>query len=174
MTCTRLKKPFLFAAAVVVCVVGAGCRLWWEGGVSPPTSAQFPPAHVPHGASATLHVSGDIIEGELLAVETDALVVLIRSSSADLVGKLARFSFDAILVAEFPYAGGYVFNGDRAPPDGTTALTTSLRADNTNLLANRDRLRLLARYPQGIGRELLALLEEAYGAMESLVPSGVR
>lgn len=172
MTPTRLKKKFLFAA--VVCVVGSGCRLWWDGGVSPPTLAEFPQAHVPHGSPATVHVPGDIIEGELLAVDTDALVLLIRSSSAGLVGRLAHVSFSTILLAEFPYAGAYVFNGDRNPPNGTSALTTSLRVDGTSLVANRDNLRLLARYPQGVDGELLALLEEAHGAMESLGPGGVR
>ena len=171
MTPASLKKKLMFAG--VVCIVGASCI---QGGVRSPTRGQFPPAHQPQGVPSFLYLPGNSIQGELLAVERDALILLVTASpEVELEGRLARVPFNAISRAEFMFAGDVVADPDDYSPPSESLLTESLVAEGIDIAVDpsvRERLRLLARYPQGVGGELLARLDEAYGAMETLEPGG--
>ncbi len=162
MTRIRFEKRRSFA--LIMCIIGAGCA-----GSDRPLPSTFPPAYQPSGVPAFLYLSGDSIHGEVLTVEAEALILLVHASSpAGLSGKLARIPFHAITLAEFMYAGS---SQDRRRPHAFMVTEGSRIASDP---AIRGRLRFLARYPQGASPDLLARLQEAYGAIEVLEPVGIR
>jgi len=105
------------------------------------TSRSYPPATGPAGATVTLELTGKRhVVGELLAVEDTTLLVLQER-------ELVRVPLPLITSGKAPKLS---FSGQ------------SLTGEP------RERLRLISRYPQGVGAELEARLLEAYGQ------SGVR
>ena len=169
MTFARPSNRWVFAG--MICLLESGCTPKVVGG---PTNAQFPPAHQPQGVTAFLDLDdGTDLEGELLAVEAGALILVVATSSASgLDGRLVRVPLFPIRRALILFAGDFTVTWPApSPPPIDSPLAEVLDTDGASLVteeAIRDRLRLLARYPQGIGEELLTRLQGAYGAMEVL------
>lgn len=133
-----------------------------------PEVDQFPPAQHPAGVASLLYVAGDTLNTEVLAVEEDALLVLVDPSGQHrLAGKLARIPFLGITRSRFAHSGGFSgfrsLAGHVAPWEVTGE---ELAADPVG----RANVRLLSRYPQGVSDELLVRLEAAYGILEILEP----
>ena len=140
-----------------------------------PKVDRFPPAQHPSGIASLLYVAGDTLDAEVLAVEEDALLVLVDSAGQHrLAGRLARIPFPGITRGRFAHAGGV----RRGFFDRGFALSANVRpyeATGEDLAANpedRANLQLLSRYPQGVSGDLLARLEAAYGELETLDPDG--
>lgn len=107
-------------------------------------AGKFEPARGPRGVSATLQlIDRGRLEGELLAVADSALII--RSTS------IAVVRYPSIRTGQFRQVG-YVQFRSRPP-------------------SNRDReqLRLVSRFPQGLGPELMKHLLQAYGQSEPTV-----
>lgn len=111
------------------------------------TADKFVPTHTPDGVAVHLVVGTVPLTGELIEVRDDALVIR--------TGKILRL---------VPYA-----------------IVTSARADQTNVTIsggrapsrqNQERLRLLSRFPQGLGPDLLDRLLRAYGQAQLAGPTG--
>ena len=162
------KTPSVLAG--MVCLLMPACSYG-------PKVDRFPPAQHPAGVASLLYVSSDTLNAELLAVEEDALVVLVDSAGHHrLAGKLARIPFLGITRSRFAHAGGI-----RRGFFGRGSFRSLLRqvrpyeATGEELAADpvgRANVRLLSRYPQGVSGDLLARLEEAYGELETLDPGG--
>ena len=135
-----------------------------------PKVDRFPPAQHPSGIASLLYVARDTLDAEVLAVEEDALLVLVDSAGQHrLAGRLARIPFPRITRGRFAHAGG-VRRGF-----SLSANVRPYEATGEDLAANpedRANLQLLSRYPQGVGDELLGRLEAAYGELETLDPDG--
>lgn len=140
-----------------------------------PKVDRFPPAQHPSGIASLLYVAGDTLDAEVLAVEEDALLVLVDSSGQHrLAGRLARIPFLGITRGRFAHAGG-VRGGFFGGGFSLSANVRPYEATGEDLAANfeaRAHLQLLSRYPQGVNDELLARLEVAYGELETLDPDG--
>jgi hypothetical protein len=103
-----------------------------------PALAEYGPAHQPSGIGVRIDLrSGPDISGELLAVETDALVV--RSEE-----RLLRVPVELIRSAE------------AQPMSGRTEITRTFL----------DRAKLHSRFPGGITPDIERALLEAYGQAE--------
>ncbi|MDE0476392.1 MAG: hypothetical protein OXI50_17710 [Gammaproteobacteria bacterium] len=145
-----------------------------------PKVDRFPPAQHPSGIASLLYVAGDTLDAEVLAVEEDALLVLVDSSGQHrLAGRLARIPFPGITRGRFAHAGGvrrgFFGGGFFGRGFSLSANVRPYEATGEDLAANpedRANLQLLSRYPQGVGDELLARLEAAYGELETLDPDG--
>ena len=131
------------------------------------------PATRPAGIASVLDLGGDPLQAEVLALEEDALIVLVdRVPQHDLAGRLARIPFTGIRTAEFANADGFEYSGwtylfslgPPRPPESRSLVLHDLTLDSET----HERLRLLSRYPQGLNAELLARLEGVYGEMETL------
>lgn len=138
-----------------------------------PDVNEFAPATRPAGVAAVLDLGGDILRAEILALDDDALIVLVdRTPQHTMAGRLARIPLAGIHAAEFENAGGFDYSfwtfflawGPPEPPDPLSLITQDAAADP----AIHERLNLMARYPQGVNAELLARLEGVYGEMETL------
>jgi hypothetical protein len=118
----------LYRLVVPAVLLAGGCQVG--------TSAKgYAPATGPAGAMVTIELgSGERVEGELLAVEDTALLVLRQ-------GALIRMPIGAIVSGKAPKVS---FN----------------RQNLTE--RTRERLRLISRYPQGVSAELEARLLEVY------------
>ena len=160
----RYPKARLLVAAIISLLVPA-CSYG-------PRVEDFPPARQPAGVVSTLYLGDEILQAEVLAVEEDALLVLgDQSSPHRLAGKLARIPLSILRRGQFAHAGGFRYNifsylvaygsEDMEPYEATGADLAASPLD-------RDNLRLLSRYPQGVSEELLARLEAAYGEIEAL------
>lgn len=158
-----------------------------------PNIDTFSPALGPRGTTAWLHVAGDSLRAEVLAVEGAALLVLVDEAPPHrLAGRLARVPFTAIGRGELAHASGVPYNvfeyafmfwfsiacaiggcedldsrWDKQP--GTRVGDGASFAADSELL---HRLRLLSRYPQGVDDQLLARLETTYGETAALEPGG--
>ena len=100
-----------------------------------PSVKRYAPAHGPAGATVQLGLPGDrTVGGELLAVEDSTLLLLEAR-------QLVRVDIASIRSLRGPNISTRAF-GD----------------------AERERLRLISRYPQGVSPELEASLLRAYGA----------
>ena len=169
MTFARLSNRWVFAG--MICLLESGCTPKVVGG---PTREQFPPAHQPQGIPAFLDLDdGTSLEGEILAVQDYALILLVSNSSTSrLEGRLVRVSLYPIHRALILFAGDFTLSRlNPFPPPSDSPFARVLDTNGASLITEhsvRDRLRLLARYPQGIGEELLVRLQGAYGAMEVL------
>lgn len=106
------------------------------------TVARFAPATGPRGLSTTLTTSsGEALEGELLEVRETGLLVGTERS-------IVYVPYSATRSVRFRDIG--LTLGDGRPPS----------------VAQRDRLRLLSRFPQGLSPPLLRQLLEARGQSE--------
>ena len=137
-----------------------------------PDVNEFAPATRPAGIAAVLDLGSDTLRAEILALDDDALVVLVdRTPQHTMAGRLARIPLTGIHTAQFMNAGGFDYSfwafffawGPPEPPDPLSLVVQDV-ADP----ATHERLHLLARYPQGIDAGLLARLEGVYGEMETL------
>jgi hypothetical protein len=106
------------------------------GCVIGPTLAKFEPAHVPTGLAVRLVTNAGTVVGELLEVREDALLV----DAADVI---TLVPYNAIKSANTSAQARIRFGGGRAPD-----------------ASERNRLRLLSRFPQGLSPPLLQRLLE--------------
>lgn len=104
----------------------------------------YRPATEPAGVQAALRVgAGEQLEGELLALEEGGLLVLAGNV-------IYRVPWAGVLRARFPEASTELaFRGPEAPRP-----------------AVREELRLLSRFPQGVGDDLMRRLLRAHGQAE--------
>lgn len=121
-------------AAVVAAVVATGCVL----GATP---AKFRPAQTPGGIELSLRLEERLVSGEILAVEDSAFLMTVRTPdpATGSLPRLARVPFRSIR-----HATGAV----NLTPPWTHA--------------DLERVRLMARYPQGVNAALEARLVAAY------------
>lgn len=138
-----------------------------------PDVNEFAPATRPAGIAAVLDLGSDTLRAEILALDDDALIVLVdRTPQHTMAGRLARIPLTGIHTAEFENAGGFDYSfwtflfawGPPEPPDPLSLVTLGDAADP----AIHESLHLLARYPQGLDAGLIARLEGVYGEMETL------
>ena len=138
-----------------------------------PEVRQFSPATRPEGIATALDLGSDTLQAEILALEEDALIVLVdRLPQHRLAGRLARVPFRGVRTVEFANADGFDYSfwefflsfAPPEPPDPLSLATDEIIPDSET----HERLRLLSRYPQGLNAELLARLEGVYGEMETL------
>lgn len=130
------------AGIVVLILACTGCSVG-------PQIHEFDPAHEPAGirAEVTTHstVPGEIkLSGEILAI-TDAGVLLLRES--DETPRIVQIPYEVLRTVD--------------PAQGRVVKVSALAIEERP--ARIGRLRLLARYPQGIAPELLQALLRAYG-----------
>lgn len=125
---------------LVLVALLAGCRLGT-------TLPEFVPARSPEGVRTTLRLRAGRVEGELLAVVDTALV-------------LRRFA-DTPPIVLVPYRAivAGAFHQVRA----------SLEGGHPPRAADRERLRLVSRFPQGLSPELWQRLLAGYGQAEPVV-----
>lgn len=138
-----------------------------------PDVNEFAPVTRPAGIAAVLDLGSDTLRAEILALDDDALIVLVdRTPQYAMAGRLARIPLTGIHTAQFMNAGGFDYSfwaftfawGPPDPPDPLPLVIQDVAADP----AIHERLRLLSRYPQGLDAGLLARLEGVYGEMETL------
>lgn len=166
MTMRHLDNKLVFAGIVSAMI--SACIPYYG-----PEVNQYSPATRPEGIATALDLGSDTLLAEVLAVEEDALVVLVdRLPRHGMAGRLARVPLSGVRTAEFANADGFDYSfwtyflslGPPAPPDPRTLVMHDGALDSET----HDRLRLLSRYPQGLNAELLARLEGVYGEMETL------
>ncbi|MFN2315964.1 MAG: hypothetical protein ABR551_03035 [Gemmatimonadales bacterium] len=126
--------PREWMTVVVAAVVATGC-------VMGATPAKFPPAQTPGGIELSLRLEERLVTGEILAVEDSAFLITVRAPDPDTSGlpRLARVPFQSIRRA----SGAVTFT----PPWNPATL---------------ERIRRMARYPQGVDAALEARLVAAY------------
>ena len=166
MTMLRPASPLAFAG--LMSALMSACIPYYGPDVN-----EFAPATRPAGIAAVLDMGSDTLRAEILALDDDALIVLVdRTPQYAMAGRLARIPLAGIHTAEFENAGGFDYSfwtfvfswGPPKPPDPLSLVTEAGAADS----ATRERLNLLARYPQGLDAGLLTRLEGVYGEMETL------
>ena len=144
-----------------------------------PDVNELSPATRPAGIASVLDLGSDTLQAEILALEEDALIVLVdRLPQHRMAGRLARIPFSGIRTGEFANADGFDYSfwkysfswGPPKPPDPQSLVTDGVVSEP----AIHERLRLLVRYPQGVNDDLLARLEAVYGEMETLERADVR
>lgn len=154
--------------AGIVCVLMSACIPYYG-----PRVGELAPATRPAGIASVLDLGGDPLQAEVLALEEDALIVLVdRVPQHGMAGRLARIPFTGIRTAEFANADDFEYNawtflfsiGPPAPPEARSLVLHDVTLDSET----HERLRLLSRYPQGLNAELLARLEGVYGGLETL------
>lgn len=107
-------------------------------------TTNFAVAQQPAGVATTLELGRTVMRGELLAVEDNALIVLSDQ-------QITRVPYTSIRKATF-------------------AQTRVSIRDYVVTNADRDKLRLLSRYPQGLTPALLRSLLAAYRQSEVAAP----
>lgn len=128
------------AAAAAIALLVASCRL----GTTVP---KFMPAQTPEGVRATLLLRSGRVSGELLAV-TDSALVIRRYTAAP---PIALVPYKAIHGSSFHQVGATLEGGH--PP----------RA------ADRETLRLVSRFPQGLSPDLFQRLLAGHAQTEAVV-----
>jgi hypothetical protein len=121
-------------AAVLLAGISAACSIGTR-------VKGFQPALRPEGVTATLHLAAGQVEAEVLAIDDTALIV--RRFQDSLPVAVVRFR--AIREAAFRQVGATMAGG--RPPRSV----------------DRERIRLVSRFPQGLTPELLQSLLAAYG-----------
>lgn len=163
---TRARSQLLFLA--IISLIGSACY--------GPRLDQFPPAREPAGIVASLTLANDSLLVELLALEEDALLVLVDDGSQHrLAGRLARIPYNRIQTGQFEHAGRVSYGvwhfltefGFASVMPETHVAEGGEVARDPELL---ERLRLLSRYPQGVSEALLTRLEAAYGELATPGP----
>ena len=154
--------------AGIICVLMSACIPYYG-----PRVSELAPATRPAGIASVIDLGGDPLQAEVLALEEDALIVLVdRVPQHAMAGRLARIPFAGIRTAEFASADDFEYNawtflfslGPPGPPGARSLVLHDVTLD----AETHERLRLLSRYPQGLNAELLARLEGVYGDMETL------
>ena len=154
--------------AGIVCLLMSACIPYYGPNVS-----ELVPATRPAGIASVLDLGSDTLRAEVLALEEDALIVLVdRLPPHILGGRLARVPFAGIHRGQFENAGEFQYSVweytfSLAPP-GPVQPRSLVTGDVNPDSETHERLRLLSRYPQGLDAELLARLEGVYGEMETL------
>lgn len=165
---TMLRPASHLAFAGLVSALMSACIPYYGPDVN-----EFAPATRPAGIAAVLDLGGDTLRAEILALDDDALIVLVdRTPQYPMAGMLARIPLTGIHTAEFENAGGFDYSvwtflfswGPPTPPDPLSLVTQGVAADPDI----HEGLNLLARYPQGLDAGLLARLEGVYGELETL------
>jgi hypothetical protein len=128
------------ATAVAVALLAAGCRLGT-------TAPKFVPSLAPEGVRATLVLRSGRVTGELLAVTDSALVIRRYAETPP----IAFVRYRAIYSSSFHQVGA-ALEGGRPP-----------RAED------RETLRLVSRFPQGLSPELLQQLLSGYAQTDPVV-----
>ena len=162
----HLDSKLVFAA--IVSVMMSACIPYYGPDVS-----QYSPATRPEGIATALDLGSDTLQAEILALEDDALIVLVdRLPQHGMAGRLARVPLSGVRTAEFANADGFDYSfwtyflsfAPPGPPDARALVIQDGALDSET----HERLRLLSRYPQGLNDELLARLEGVYGEMATL------
>ena len=160
--------PHYLVRAGIICVLMSACIPYYG-----PRVSELAPATRPAGIASVLDLGGDPLQAEVLALEDDALIVLVdRVPQHVMAGRLARIPFAGIRTAEFATADDFDYSawtflfslGPPSPPENRSLVLHDVTLDSET----HERLRLLSRYPQGLNAELLARLEGVYGGMETL------
>lgn len=163
-----MLRPTNLAFASLMSALMSACIPYYGPDVN-----EFAPATRPAGIAVVLDLGSDTLRAEILALDEDALIVLVdRTPQYAMAGRLARIPLAGIHTAQFMNAGGFDYSvwaflfawGPPDPPDPLPLVIQGVAADP----ATRERLNLLARYPQGLDAGLLARLEGVYGEMETL------
>jgi hypothetical protein len=137
-------------AIVLLAEIAGGC-------VHGMTREKFRPAQDPHGIETRITTSAAEFAGELIEIRAAGLVLLSdhvtslpRSGTTTAEQKLRLIPYGAIRSSRFEQldSGLYITDG-RTPPD-----------------KNRERLRLVSRFPQGLSSEVLSQLLKEYGQTE--------
>jgi hypothetical protein len=124
----------LRSVALLVAAVSAACSVGTR-------VARFQPALRPEGVIATLHLASGPVEAEVLAIDDTALIV--RRLQDSLPVAVVRF---------------------KAIRDGTFhQVSAVISAGRPPRAVDRERIRLVSRFPQGLTPELLQSLLAAYG-----------
>src|SRR5207237_2147736 len=105
------------------------------------TADKFAPAKAPQGVVVHLVIGTAPLDGELLEVRDEAVVIV--------AGKALRLVPYAVVTHSSIDQTKVVISGGRAPSS-----------------EDRERLRLLSRFPQGLGSDVLERLLRAYGQTE--------
>ena len=168
----RLDKQLIFAA--VMSLMMSACTPWYG-----PDLAEHAPATRPAGIASVLDLGSDTLRAEVLALEDDALIVLVdRSPEHRVAGRLARVPWAGIRTARFANASDidysfWTFFLSLSPPEPRKQLPLVTQGIDPDP-AVRERLRMLARYPQGVNDDLLSRLEAVYGEMATVERADVR
>jgi hypothetical protein len=142
-----MKGPI---AIVLLTGIAGGCAYGM-------TSEKFRPAQDPHGIETRITTSAAEFAGELIEIRAAGLVLLSehvmslpRSGTTTAERRLRLIPYGAIQASRFEQLDPrlYIIDG-RTPPD-----------------KERDRLRLVSRFPQGLSAEVLSQLLKAYGQTE--------
>ena len=166
MTMRNFHNKLVFAG--IVSFMMSACIPYYG-----PDVHELAPATRPAGIASVLDLGSDTLQAEILALEEDALIVLVdRIPQDEMAGRLARVPFTGIRTAEFANADGFDYSfwkfflslGPPRPPEARSLVIHGGALGP----AIHERLRLLARFPQGVNDELLARLEAVYGEMEAV------
>jgi hypothetical protein len=110
---------------------------------------KFPLAHGPRGATAVVSTSTEVVSGELLEVRPDAMLLLTHSRRQ---GRTDQAERRLVLV-------GYSVPREARFAELHETLSRGFAPD----AAQRERLRLVSRFPQGVSADLLKLLLDDCG-----------
>jgi hypothetical protein len=135
----RRDRVGAIAGPLALVIVCAGCAVGAR-------LAKFPLAHGPEGATAEITVGTKAVQGELLEVRPDGMLLL--TGMAPVGRRLLVVGYDVPRKADFPVVGETLPRGS-APG-----------------AAQRERLRLVSRFPQGVSADLLKRLLQDCGQAE--------
>jgi len=127
-----------YCGLLVLCAVMSACSYGTR-------IADFRPAHNPNGANVRVSTGAGDLSGELIEMRDSGFVLLTAGSS-----KLHLVRFDQVRSAKFEQVGSL-------PGDGRTPSARQ-----------RERLRLVSRFPQGMSPQLLETLLKTHGQTELL------
>jgi hypothetical protein len=143
-------------ASLVLALAIIGCQLG-------PQIEDFEPARRPEGISANIELrrsitGGGHLEGELLEVRADGLLLNTRRAEAGgrVTRRLVFVPYTAIETATFDELSLHVLEEHDSGTEGIAASAKSPGPD-------REKLRLLSRFPQGLSPALLEKLLAAEG-----------
>ncbi len=127
-------------AVVVTLLVAAACQFG-------PSPRRFAPARFPAGVTVELHLGYGRVLGELIAVDEGGLFVLAhtRAERRDPRRELVHAKWELVTAAALTQAGSVRLERREPGP------------------AERERLRLLSRFPQGLGAALTERLLASLG-----------
>lgn len=112
-----------------------------------PSAETFPPAQGPEGVTVRVDIESTGLRGELIEVRGDGIVLRVG-------GQIWFLGYDAIESARFEqYSDDFGMTSGRTPPQEA-----------------RDRMRLLARFPQGLDDTMLDDLLRLYGQTRFRTP----
>lgn len=128
------------ACLLLVALPVAGCRYG-------PSAETFPPAQGPEGVTARVETGSSGLRGELIEVRADGIVLRVGGQ----IWFLAYRLIESLRLEQ--YSDDFGIGDGRVPPQEL-----------------RDRMRLLARFPQGLDDEMLDDLLRLYGQTRFRTP----